>query len=501
MNTERRFGIIIGINDYKVKPLDFCVNDADSVAQILEERCRFEKKDIHLITSKQGKTTKDITGNFENALKEIEKDFVPHNDSIFFFFAGHGKYMLEKSTLQFHDSYMVIEDIFKKINGLIPKYQCYAIDACESGGKVLTRGGSNDEDFLSKYITNSQGILFMYASTENESAKEKEDLNHGLFTNFFLQAINKEEIYDEDGILTPNRIQDYIAKETLKDSSFRQTPVIENRTIGYYPFAFKEKKKILEKGVNKENKRTTKEVKSTKSEILITGKNIDKEYFPEVPSEIRQLLFEIIEPNFKRELEIWIKTINTNDYEIFFKDNFEAFESYADNELKDSVVKKSISEKVVSLNNIFTSERDVVKPNSNPWGGSASMISALMGKQETKYVYRNYIRWNEKGILAKSLYLKSKTINKVSIGISFLIYQSIYGVGLAKTSFYLDYNGYSNDNFKGPFTSISPYKFNENTTLNIMENIKGEIIILNGMKDRWNEKRVSDIEDFDRRAK
>ncbi|WP_299798554.1 caspase family protein [uncultured Maribacter sp.] len=499
MNTERRFGIIIGINDYKVKPLDFCVNDADSIAQILEEKCRFEKKDIHLITSKKGKTTKDITGNFENALKEIEKDFVPYNDSVFFFFAGHGKYMLEKSTLQFHDSYMIIEDIFEKINGLFPKYQCYAIDACESGGKVLTRG-SSDEDFLSKYISKSQGILFMYASTENESATEKADLNHGLFTNFFLQAINKEVIYDEDGILTPNRIQDYIAKETIKNSGFKQTPVIENRTIGYYPFAFKEKKEIIGKVKEQENKRTSKENKPLKSEIIIAGKNIDKEYFPEVPYEIRQLLFENIKPLVETELETWTKTINADNYEIIFEDNFEAFESDAETKLKDSVVKKSISEKVVSINRVFTSEREVVKQNPNPFGGSMSMISALMRKSETEHVYRNYINWNEKGILAKSIYLKSKSINKVSIGVSFLIYQAVYGIGLAKTSFYLDYNGYSNEIFKGPYTSISPYKFNENTISNILENIKSEIITLNRMINQWNEKRVSDIEDFDRRA-
>jgi len=498
MEVERRFGIIIGINDYKVKPLDFCVNDAESVSRILEERCRFNKKDIHLITSKKGNTTKDITGNFENSLKEIEMEFVPHHDSIFFFFAGHGKYLLENSTLQFHDSYMVIADIFQKINALFPKYQCYAIDACESGGKVLTRG-SEDEDFLTKYISKSQGILFMYASTENEKAKEISDLNHGLFTNFFLQAINREEIYDEDGILTPNRIQDYIAKETLKDSGFKQTPVIENRTIGYYPFAFKDKKSGIKKVVKKENIRSKQNNKIIESEEIISKINIDKEYFPEVPYEIRQLLFENIKPVFELEIKTWLESIDSKEYEIIFEDNFGAFESDEEDKVKDSVVKKSVSEKVVSLNRTFTSEREIIKPNPI-FGSSMSMISALMRKSEPEYIYRNYINWNENRILAKSIYLKSKTINKVSVGVSFLIYQAIYGIGLAETSFYLDYNGYSNDNFKGPFTNIKPYKFNEKTTLNIMKNVKGKLANLTGMINQWNEKRVSDIEDFNRRA-
>ena len=71
-NEERRFAIIIGINDYDVKPLNFCVNDATAVADKLEEKCLFKKEDIFLITSEQGKTTKDITGHFENSLKQIE---------------------------------------------------------------------------------------------------------------------------------------------------------------------------------------------------------------------------------------------------------------------------------------------------------------------------------------------------------------------------------------------------------------------------------------------
>lgn len=491
MEIERRFGIIIGINDYKVDPLDFCVNDAKSVSKILQEKCRFSEKDIYVITSKKGKTTKDITGKFENYLKEIEKEFIPNNDSIFFFFAGHGKYMLENSMLQFHDSYMEIVDIFQKMNRLLPKYQCYVIDACESGGKVLTRGAKKN-DFIAEYIAKSKGTLFMYASTENETAKENSDLEHGLFTNFFLKAINKEEMYDEDGILTPNRIQDFIAKETLKQSGFTQTPVIENRTIGYYPFAFKEDVS------NIENDRISTDVEKIK--IPTNSDTINQEYFPQVPSEIRKLLFDNIKTTFEQELENWTKTINLEDYEVEFKDGFDAFDSDCESELKDSVVKKSVSDKVVSLNRIFTSERELIKPNRNPLFGSMGMIDALLKKSEPEYIFRNYINWNESGVLAKSIFLKSKSINKVSVGISFLIYQALYGVGLAKTSFYLDYNGYSNDNFKGPFTQIKPYKFNEKTISNIIGNIQSHLLTFDGMIAKWNENRASDIDDFDRRA-
>jgi len=213
MTDEKRYAIIIGINDYEISPLNFCVNDAKAVAGILEEKCRFKKENIHLITSDETNSIKDITGHFNNALSTIQKRINRLEDSIFFFFAGHGKYEHENSGLQFQDSFIEISQIFKKLNQLQPKYQCYVVDACESGGKVLTRS-QEKENLIDKYIAKSTGTLFMYASTENETAKEFSDIKHGLFTYYFLTAINNSEIYDVEGILTPNRIQDFIARET-----------------------------------------------------------------------------------------------------------------------------------------------------------------------------------------------------------------------------------------------------------------------------------------------
>ncbi|MFM9987795.1 caspase domain-containing protein [Flavobacterium sp.] len=489
-NEERRFAIIIGINDYDVKPLNFCVNDATAVADKLEEKCLFKKEDIFLITSEQGKTTKDITGHFENSLKQIETNLVPTKDSVFFFFAGHGKYQFENSGLQFHDSFTEISNIFEKINELQPKHQCYVIDACESGGKVLTRN-SEEEDFINKYISKSSGTLFMYASTENENAREISDIKHGLFTYYFLKAIDNDNIYDE-GILTPNRIQEYIAKETLKESDFKQTPVIESRTVGYYPFAYNSEKKVKV------------EIRKTEDSIItenVVGmeKNVEFEYFPEVPSEIRQKMFLELKPQFELEIENWASKLTADGYEINISNDFSIYNSDIKDSLTDSIVKSSISEKVVSLNNIFTSEREIIKPN--PILGSFSMIDAMLKKSEPEYSYYNYINWNGNNIIGKSIYFESKEVTKVSFGITFLIYQAIYGIGLAKSSFYLDYNGYSNNNIKGPFTQIYAYKFNNNTILNINSKIIFDLEYFKEMIIKWNESRMKSINEFGDKAK
>ena len=490
MKIDRRFAIIIGINDYEIKPLDFCVNDADSVADILEQKCSFGKNDIFKITSDKDNPTKDISGHLESALIEIEKHLIPNEDSIFFFFAGHGEYHFEKSGLQFHDSLTEIGHIFEKINALQPKYQCYVIDACESGGKVLTRGTNKEIDLISNYIDKSTGILFMYAATENETAKEYEKIKHGLFTHYFLDAINSKGNYDEDGILTPNRIQDYIAKETSKESKFKQTPVIENRTIGYYPFAF-------DKPVDKKEKTREKISKTEKTDDPKLG--IQKEYFPEIPSEIRDQTFDLIKPELEELITKHLEEFDYGKYELSNGNNFGIFESNIEDRLTEEIVKKSVSEKVISLNNAFSSERELIKPN--PILGSMGMINALLNQNKPEYRYYNHINWNENVVLGKSINLKSSDINIVSSGISVVIYQALYGIGVAFSSFYLDYNGYSNNTLKGPFIEIKAYKIHEKTVSNIIEDIRSQLTYFNSMTATWNENRKSAIDDFDRKAK
>src|SRR5690606_23819939 len=254
---------------------------------------------------------------------------------------------------------------------------------CESGGKVLTRGSDN-QNFIDKYIANSSGTLFMYASTEEEKARELSHIKHGLFTYYFLKAIDNETIYDE-GILTPNRIQEYIAKETLKESDFKQTPVIESRTVGYYPFA-----QSIEKKQN---------IRESEQEIkVVKNKEENKtefEYFPEVPSKIRKETFEELKPKIEIQIQNWIDDYKAQGYELKTSENFEIYNDSLEDKLKDSIVKNSINEKVISLDNVFSSEREIVNPNSvlaafNP----LSMIDAMMKKNEPEYIYRNYINWN-----------------------------------------------------------------------------------------------------------
>jgi hypothetical protein len=485
---DRRFAIVIGINDYDIEPLDFCVNDANSIAEILKNKCRFQEKDIYKITSDNSNPIKDITGRFENALNSIGKELITAKDSFFFFFAGHGKYQFDNSGLKFHDSYMEIATVFEKINDLRPKYQCYVIDACESGGKVLTRGDNSDDNLISKFLSKSKGILFMFASTEEEKARELSDIKHGLFSYHFIKAINEPENYDNDGILTPNRIHDYISKVTIKESDFKQTPVIENRTIGYYPFAFKE------------NQVLKKEIKGIdEKEKTIEGKIIDKQYFPIIPEEIRVSVFNEIKPMIEEIFSSWIAKLELNNYEISTGYDLSLFDTNVQDKLLDKIVNESRNEKVEAVNLLFSTERE--EANQNLLFGGLGIIDTLLNRNRPKYHYYNRINWGDERIISLSANFKSNNIYHSTCGIVIVLYQSIYGIGLANASFYLDYTGYSDTQINGPFVRISAFMYHEKTIGNILKDVNSDLEHFKGKIDDWSKKRKQSILDFESKAK
>jgi uncharacterized caspase-like protein len=237
---ETRYAVLIGINDYDNQPLNFCVNDALSIKNALVERANFIEKNIYSITSDPDNSVKDITGKLFETVSAIKNTFQEENDSVFFYFAGHGSQENNESYLVFHDSKYPIRDIYTAFKELKAKMQFYVIDACESGNRTITRSVFYEKDnYLNELIKNSSGILFLYACQADQYAQENEAVKHGVMTHYFIEAIRNDALYDEEGILTPGRIQEYVAKKVATFSHFSQTPVSESNTSGYYPFAMK----------------------------------------------------------------------------------------------------------------------------------------------------------------------------------------------------------------------------------------------------------------------
>lgn len=463
---ENRYAIIIGINDYDTKPLKFCVNDAEEIKDALINKCKFNEENVFIITSGEKATEKDITGKYCEALRAIRNNFISDKDSILFYFAGHGSCVNSKSVLWFQNSTYPIEEIFSDFSMLSPKIQTYVIDACESGSKVLTR---NNDDKLEDYIKSSQGAMFLYACRTNEYASEIPELKHGRLTYNILQAINSNDLYDSDGYLTFNRIVDFVQKETVNQSDFSQTPVIENNVSGFYPFAFN--------NIEPENK----------SVVIEKSDKLDRNF-----SELRELRKKIQE-KCKEKCKKELDDIKFTEYRNITINDLEEFDDIDTHKLKKAIVNYVDEEEIYSLKNIIYSKEK--NNNSNPLFSNVMQTLALLQNQTGDK--REYIINDATDNLEYefSLY-KSTDINTVSFSIGYMIYQAKWGVVILKIAFLLEWDGEKDSDIEDITIDYVATSLEEKS-LTVLENNKIELNeFINDLVVKWNEKRKKELNKY-----
>lgn len=413
MNSkEIRYAIIIGINDYSQNPLSYCVNDAIEFKEVLINNCRFDENNIFMITSDTKTSEKDITGKYLEALREIKERFISKEDSILFYFAGHGSCKNNKSVVWLQESSYPIENIFNDISSLNPKVQMYIIDSCQSGSKVLTR---NKDTELQQYIRSAKGTMFLYACQNTESAQELNELEHGLLTYKILESIKNKELYDDKGYLSFNRIVDYVQRETSVESGFEQIPVIENNIVGFYPFAVDKEKVVNNRNSDKTNIISENDIKTLK--------------------EIRTSLMD----KGIKKLNESLECLEFDGYEVVTINDFDELDYIGVECLKEEIVEYVEKEKLIPLHNLIYKMEDEKKYDNPLFGNILKQVDLLNNVQNK--ITRYYINFGMEDLKANLKLFLSKTINEVSFGVGYIYYQAKWGVVALKIGFLIDWDG------------------------------------------------------------
>jgi len=431
---ERRYAIIIGINDYENGPLDFCVNDAVAIKALLTDRANFAADDIYLISSDSDGSLKDITGKLFEAIGKIQQTFIKKQDSIFFYFAGHGFSDGTSSYLVFHDSKYSIPDAFKIVNSLDPRMQFYVIDACESGSKTLTRRVTEVDASggIDELIASSSGTLFLYACQSTELAREEESIEHGIMTHYFIESVESEGLYDQDGILTPGRIQEYVAKKVALHSSFAQLPVIENRVVGYYPFIAK--RASVEVGVHEVANATDTAgaVVSTRREISFVAPNRDSR------EELQRISIEFLRNSIDSFLGTGFEGFTRSDFQ-----NCDEINLYGSDNLKTRIVQDAEG-KLKSINRVVYMKKE---PIYDPYQTMLNPMLSVLGKRPKPTGYRDVpeIDFDNPFFDSVDVVMKSADIWKVSFGIGAVTYQAKWGGVISPYFYKVDWDGEENN--------------------------------------------------------
>ncbi|USS84807.1 caspase family protein [Fructilactobacillus myrtifloralis] len=215
----KRKALIVGIDNYPNAKLKGCVNDAKSIASLLEKN-------------------EDDSPNFDvrlecnvptkGKLKTYIKDLFSGNASVaLFYFSGHG-YSIDNEngivTPDFSEGDMGITagDLLEIANDSQIENKIIILDSCFSG----SMGGS--EPLKSNISAISKGLTIMTASSEKEPSLERG--GHGLFTSLFIKAL---EGYASDimGNITPAGIYSFI-DQTL--GPWDQRPIFKTNTQNFY---------------------------------------------------------------------------------------------------------------------------------------------------------------------------------------------------------------------------------------------------------------------------
>lgn len=250
---EQKFAIVIGVSEYNdgIPSLPSTSNDADAMAAILE-KIGFDASNI--VVLKEDENNEDLAptrANIYYALLQLDT-FVDENDTIFFYFSGQGKLEKEDTLLVPKDAVSLdsraleltsvsLQDVVNFLEQTKAARKIILIDAC--GGKsaeLITKSSTNsfqttsrkeeagDEETslesTSQMITSKTliGTEQFLACSYNELAFEWQGKeNRGVFTKFFVEALNGQADLNGDHLIT--------LSEAINYTSFHTSQYVQNK--------------------------------------------------------------------------------------------------------------------------------------------------------------------------------------------------------------------------------------------------------------------------------
>ncbi|MFH1725756.1 MAG: caspase family protein [Elusimicrobiota bacterium] len=229
------FALVIGIEKYMGIPdAQFAERDAATMLQHLIALGYPERNIIHLSGNQAGRA----------GMEKYVESWLPLNvnerSRVFFYFSGHGApgvtsreaYLVPwDGDMQFlENTGYSVKKLYKQLESLKAKEVLVAMDSCFSGAggrSVIAKGMRPLVMKVDTGLSEDSKLLVFSASGPEEITGTDEAQGHGLFTYYFLKALN-----DGKGKFSVNEVYDYLvpkvrnaARRQNRDQSPRLLPV------------------------------------------------------------------------------------------------------------------------------------------------------------------------------------------------------------------------------------------------------------------------------------
>jgi len=245
------YGLLFAVEEYMEKSLDrvlYAERDATAIRDALLE---IGYKEVFLTVNNQAtKTTIEYeTKQLANTAKS--------DDTVFFFFAGHGYAWEARNYLLAHDTRkgdivgtsVSLHQIFELFEKSACRRVMFFLDCCHSGMHLYdgARGVLEDMscDELKSYFNKANYRVVFSACDKAEKSWPSIKFQHGYWTYHLLRALRGDEpkLLDEEGRLRSTQLQDYLSVEVPKQlklqskESRQQTPKVYGDSSGTFVVA------------------------------------------------------------------------------------------------------------------------------------------------------------------------------------------------------------------------------------------------------------------------
>jgi WD40 repeat protein len=222
-NNSNAIAVIIGNSNYaNTKSIAYAISDAQSMKNYLINVLGFKEGNILF---KENATLGDFNtlfGTKENQKGRLANTIKENISDVFVFYAGHGAPGLKDNKGYFvpvecnpnyvENSGYSLDVFYQNLGQLKAKSLTIVLDACFSGANVFDKISPLTIKVIDPVLTMKNAVVIA-SSTGTEVSTWYDEKQHGMFTYFFLKAIQDKEHSDKnhDGTLTYQELYEYVS--------------------------------------------------------------------------------------------------------------------------------------------------------------------------------------------------------------------------------------------------------------------------------------------------
>lgn len=246
--------LLVGIGDYQ--ELDSLgsepINDAEDVTKLFVslKHCGYPVENVQTLVNADASRAAIVAG-----LRKLAVDAQP-NDTIVFYFSGHGAQRLsgpdvgtylcppEFERARPRETGIEAEELTALLQDIPAQRLLVLVDACRSGAVARFKDADGDTTKWAfggprlDALAQGKGRVIIAASAADEDSWILNRYRNSLFTHFLLQGLQGEVDDHSDGVIRVLDLFSYVAEKVRKVKTV-QNPVLKTHTHDNFPIALR----------------------------------------------------------------------------------------------------------------------------------------------------------------------------------------------------------------------------------------------------------------------